>query len=145
MSPDETWSSKGLTSTQESSLRELGAALILRNRGWLFAELIEGSYRECDYLKRETEGAVVLKIRPRATLVLPPTFYSHQERRERVGGPALRPGETGWIGTSSNRFRVREAIVDEDQGVEYAIGYMESGGFHISKLNFDHRFRSDSV
>lgn len=145
MNSNEPTDSAGLTSTQERSLHELGPALISRDRSWLFAEVVEGSYQETDYLKRGTEGAVILKIHPRATLVIPATFYFSRERRIRAGGPALRPGKTGWIGTGSNRFRVREAIVDESQGVEYAIGFMESGGFHISKLNFDTRFRSDSA
>ncbi len=134
-----------MSATEERTLRELGAALISSGKSWLIAELVDGSYRGCDYLRKGTEGAVILKIHPRTTLVIPPMPYFPRERRERVGGPALRPGKTGWIGTGSNRFRVREAIVDESQGVEYAIGYMESGGFHISKPNFDSRFRSDQV
>lgn len=138
MSSDEPTRSTGFTPTQESSLYELGGALISSGRLVLFAELVGGTYLECNYLRRGSEGAVILKLLPKTTLVFP------DGRRFPAGGPELRPGETGWIGTGSNRFRVREAIVDHEQGVEFAIGYMEAGGFHTSKHNFDRRFRSDS-
>lgn len=135
-----------LTPDQEASLRQLGDELLSSGRDWLFAELLDQTYRRTDHLKAGTEGAVLLRHHERVTLVLPPVRHGRLvvgERRIPAGGPALRPGETGWIGTGSNRFRIRHAIVDEDQGVEYAIGFMESGGFHLSKLNFDRRFRSD--
>lgn len=137
-----------LTPQQEASLRELGDALVASGRGWLFAELAGETFRLTNHLRTGTEGAVILRLHRKVMLTLPPIRFggvSLGRRRLPAGGPALTPGETGWIGTGSNRFRVRAAIVDEAQGVEYAIGSMESGGFHISKRNFDRRFRIDGA
>lgn len=146
MASDEETQGSPLTPGQEASLRELGDAMVSSGRDWLFAELVGGIYRQTDHLKTGTEGAVLLRHHKRVMLVLPPSrrgSLSIGERRRPAGGPALKPGETGWIGTGSNRFRVHHAIVDTSQGVEYAIGVMESGGFHISKRNFDRKFRRD--
>ena len=146
MASDEETQGRTLTPEQESSLRKLGDAMLSSGRDWLFAELIGETYRQTDYLRTGTEGAVLLRYHKPVMLVIPPIRWrsvSIGERRRPAGGPALKPGETGWIGTGSNRLRVRRAIVDSKQGVEYAIGFMESGGFHISKLNFDRKFRGD--
>jgi len=146
MAPDDVTQGRTLTPKQESSLRELGDLMLSSGRGWLFAELIGETYCQTDYLRAGTEGAVLLRYHKPVMLVLPPIrcgSVSIGERRRPAGGPVLKPGEMGWIGTGSNRFRVRRAIVDAKQGVEYAIGFMESGGFHISKLNFDRKFRGD--
>lgn len=82
-------------------------------RGWLFIERVEGRYAVTDHLKTGAEGAIAV-----------------------IGPNRLLPGDQGWIGTGSNRFVANRVIAfDDAPEISFALGTVETGGFHISKHN----------
>ena len=102
---------------------ELGELSVVGVSGWkLMARFENGEYVLTDHLKKGDEGI----------MVFPMSIFRSATPEQ--------PGITGWIGTGTNRFQVKEVV--NINGVLFHVGSVVDGGFHVSKLNTGMR-RSD--
>jgi hypothetical protein len=91
--------------------------------GWkVMARLENGEYVFTDYLKKGDDGVIVF-----------PTSIFRSATTDQLA-------ITGWIGSGTNRFQVKEVV--DIEGVLFHIGSVVGGGFHESKRNTGMR-RSD--
>lgn len=125
---------------QRDSLIRLGTTLVVRNNhGWMFSRLESGIYVEVDHLRQGDVGAIVFRMNPDHMDTSGPEWVPVGVR------PRFQPGETGWFIGGSKRFHANETLVLPDLGIEFAVGTVEQGGFHISKRNFMLRWQSDNA
>jgi len=105
----------------------------------MFCRLEDGAYVETPHLRTGEEGAI-------AFIIIPDHMDTTGTDWVPVGlKPRFVLGDKGWFVGGSKRFRADETLVDLDLGIEFALGRVELGGFHISKRNFLLRWQRDSA